>query len=88
MNAIARMHEETVRFSRWRQVLTDRETSVIHGIQQGLRNKQIAYELRISENTVKVHIRNIMRKLGASNRTDAAFKALALASSFTSQESE
>ncbi len=35
-------------------------------------NKQIAYELSMSEHTVKVHLRHIMRKLNARNRTEVA----------------
>ena len=35
-------------------------------------NKQIAYELNMSEHTVKVHLRHIMRKLKARNRTEVA----------------
>ena len=45
-------------------------------LQQGKANKIIAHELGMSESTAKVHIRNIMRKMGATNRTQAAFNAL------------
>jgi DNA-binding NarL/FixJ family response regulator len=38
---------------------------------QGLLNKQIAYELSVTEATVKAHVTAIMRKLGVSNRTQA-----------------
>ena len=44
--------------------LTKRELSVIQAIQQGKSNKIIAYQLNMCESTVKVHLRNIMRKLG------------------------
>jgi DNA-binding NarL/FixJ family response regulator len=40
----------------------------------GKANKIIAYEMELCESTVKVHIRNIMKKLHASNRTEVAFK--------------
>jgi DNA-binding NarL/FixJ family response regulator len=40
----------------------------------GKANKIIAHELGMCEGTVKVHVRNIMRKVGATNRTQAAFK--------------
>jgi len=55
--------------------LTGRELSVTRAIQKGKSNKVIAYELNMCESTVKVHIRNIMRKLKAMNRTDVAIKA-------------
>ena len=52
---------------------TPREIEVLHRLRQGLQNKIIAYELGISESTVKVHLRNVMKKLNASNRTQVAF---------------
>jgi DNA-binding NarL/FixJ family response regulator len=55
--------------------LTSRELAVTQAIQKGKSNKIIAYELNMCESTVKVHIRNIMRKLNAVNRTDVAIKA-------------
>jgi DNA-binding NarL/FixJ family response regulator len=55
--------------------LTGRELTVTRAIQKGKSNKVIAYELSMCESTVKVHIRNIMRKLKAVNRTDVAIKA-------------
>nr|WP_294517820.1 response regulator transcription factor [uncultured Rhodopila sp.] len=55
--------------------LTPRQLTVFNQLQQGKANKIIAHELGMSESTVKVHIRNIMRKTGATNRTQAAYKA-------------
>jgi DNA-binding NarL/FixJ family response regulator len=55
--------------------LTGRELAVIRAIQKGKSNKVIAYELNMCESTVKVHVRNVMRKLEAKNRTDVAIKA-------------
>lgn len=55
-------------------LLTPRQTTVLSLLQQGKANKIIAYELGMSESTVKVHIRNIMRKMGATNRTQAIYK--------------
>lgn len=51
--------------------LTDREIDVLKHIAGGNRNRDIAERLFISEETVKVHIKHIMEKLGASDRTQA-----------------
>jgi DNA-binding NarL/FixJ family response regulator len=56
-------------------LVTGRELAVIRAIQDGKSNKVIAYELSMCESTVKVHVRNIMKKLNAKNRTDVAIKA-------------
>jgi DNA-binding NarL/FixJ family response regulator len=55
-------------------LLTPRQTTVLCLLQQGKPNKTIARELQMSESTVKVHLRNIMRKIGATNRTQALYK--------------
>lgn len=52
--------------------LTAREAEVLRLLRQGKPNKIIAFELAIAESTVKVHIRSIMKKLNATNRTQAA----------------
>ena len=52
--------------------LTSRQVMVLGHLQQGKANKIIAHELGMSESTVKVHVRNIMRKMGTRNRTQAA----------------
>ncbi|WP_170153345.1 response regulator transcription factor [Roseiarcus fermentans] len=52
--------------------LTARELSVVRAIQQGKSNKVIAYNLNMTESTVKVHVRHIMTKLKAKNRTEIA----------------
>jgi DNA-binding NarL/FixJ family response regulator len=51
---------------------TKREQEVILLISRGLQNKNIAYELKLSENTVRAHIQNIMRKYKLQNRTQIA----------------
>jgi DNA-binding NarL/FixJ family response regulator len=53
------------------EALTDREVDVLKHIAGGNRNRDIAARLFISEETVKVHIKHIMEKLGASDRTQA-----------------
>ncbi len=53
------------------EVLTPREIQVLGQIAGGNRNRDIAEKLFITEETVKVHIKHIMQKLGASDRTQA-----------------
>ena len=55
--------------------LTARELEVLELVKQGKPNKLIAYQLNLSESTVKVHIRNTMRKMGSTNRTHVAMNA-------------
>ena len=55
-----------------RDDLTARERDVLRSLRSGHQNKIIAYQLGISESTVKVHLRSIMKKLNASNRTQVA----------------
>ncbi|UGY92581.1 helix-turn-helix transcriptional regulator [Streptomyces gobiensis] len=59
------------------QQLTAREQSVLELLARGLTNKAIGAELRISERTVKNHVRSIFVKLRARSRTEAAYIALA-----------
>lgn len=56
-------------------MFTARQVAVIEALRKGMANKTIAYELNLCESTVKVHVRKIMRKLNATNRTQAAFLA-------------
>jgi DNA-binding NarL/FixJ family response regulator len=62
-------------------LLTSRQMEVLEEIRHGKANKQIAYELNMSEHTVKVHLRDIMRKLKARNRTEVAVLSEALIAS-------
>ncbi len=52
--------------------LTARECEVLQLVSLGCQNKIIASELKLSENTVKIHLHNIIRKLAVKNRTQAA----------------
>jgi DNA-binding NarL/FixJ family response regulator len=52
--------------------LTERQMMVLEEIRHGKANKQIAYALKMSEHTVKLHLRHIMRKLNVRNRTEVA----------------
>jgi DNA-binding NarL/FixJ family response regulator len=54
------------------QLFTARQIMVVEALCRGKANKQIAFELGMCESTVKVHIRHIMRKLKARNRTEVA----------------
>lgn len=56
--------------------LTPRETHILQLVVEGKSNKDIANELVISENTVKIHIRNILEKLHLKNRIQAAVYAV------------
>lgn len=58
--------------------LTPAQRRILAAIRQGLLNKQIAYELSISEATVKAHITAILRKLGVNSRTQAVLLAAKL----------
>lgn len=67
----ANAEESANRLSR----LTDREVQILSCLARGASNKQIARDLGITDTTVKVHLRMIFKKLGVSNRTQAAFFA-------------
>jgi DNA-binding NarL/FixJ family response regulator len=55
--------------------LTARERDVLRLLSAGKPNKIIAYELNLSESTVKGHVHSILSKLKATNRTEAVFRA-------------
>jgi DNA-binding NarL/FixJ family response regulator len=67
--------------------ITTRELAVIKAIRQGKPNKVIAYELNMCESTVKVHVRHIMKKLHARNRTEVAIKGADVAMAAASAHS-
>jgi DNA-binding NarL/FixJ family response regulator len=58
------------------EALSDREIEVLKHVAEGLSNKEIAWTLDISAHTVARHVTNIMRKLDAANRAQAATMAL------------
>lgn len=58
--------------------LTPQQFRVLMMLADGLLNKQIAYELGVSEATIKAHMTAILKKLGASNRTQAVVAAARL----------
>jgi two-component system, NarL family, nitrate/nitrite response regulator NarL len=56
--------------------LSGREAAILNALVQGTPNKSIAYELNITEATVKVHVKAILRKIQVKNRTQAAIWAV------------
>jgi DNA-binding CsgD family transcriptional regulator len=56
--------------------LSQREREILNLVAKGASNKEIAQDLHISTNTVKVHLRNIFAKVGANSRTEAAMYAV------------
>ncbi len=56
--------------------LTQRESEVLHQLALGLTNKEIAQSLQISYETVKEHVQHILRKIGVTDRTQAAVWAV------------
>jgi len=56
--------------------LTPAERKILQMIVGGNSNKEIAYELNVSENTIKTHVKNVFEKLGVSDRTSAATLAI------------
>jgi len=59
-----------------REELTPAEVTVLRMIVGGMSNKEIAFALDLSENTVKTHVQNIFGKIGVSDRTSAATTAI------------
>ena len=56
--------------------LTPREIEVLKLLSQGQTNPQIARKLTVSRGTVKIHVQHIISKLGVSDRTQAAVRAI------------
>jgi DNA-binding NarL/FixJ family response regulator len=59
-----------------RPTLTPREVEVVELVSRGLRNSEIGSSLGISEETAQVHVKHILSKLGAKNRTEAVAAAV------------
>ncbi|MEQ1955334.1 response regulator transcription factor [Mesorhizobium sp. CN2-181] len=55
-------------------MFTARQAEVVEALRKGKANKIIAYDLKLCESTVKVHVRAIMKKVKATNRTEVAYK--------------
>lgn len=76
--AVDRLSHEEKDFAERVATLTDQQFKVMMHLTEGRLNKQIAYDLHISEATVKAHITAIFRKLGVQNRTQAVILATKL----------
>lgn len=59
-----------------KQILTAREAQIFEALVQNKSSKQIAYELNISDKTVRNHISNVILKLDVSNRSQAILELL------------
>ena len=70
------LRQETVVETRSHASLTDRETAILKCLAAGMSNKLIGRELDIMESTVKVHIRNLLKKLKFRSRVEAAVWAV------------
>jgi DNA-binding NarL/FixJ family response regulator len=68
---LERMQSDTTDFSEKLASLTPQQFRVLGMLAEGLLNKQIAYDLDVSEATIKAHITAVFRKLGVRNRTQA-----------------
>jgi two-component system, NarL family, nitrate/nitrite response regulator NarL len=71
------LRQESVVDTRNHASLTERETAILKCLAAGMSNKLIARELDIMESTVKVHIRNLLKKLKFRSRVEAAVWAVA-----------
>ncbi len=74
LHASPQQHEDLDLAARIAQ-LTQQQYKVLYYLTEGWRNKQIAYDLHISEATVKAHMTAIFRKLGVTNRTQVVIQA-------------
>ena len=75
-SAAVKLGERTMPYTTGANNLTPRETEVLGLIVDGKANKEIAAALIIAEDTVKKHVQSIIAKLGVSDRTQAAVKAV------------
>jgi DNA-binding NarL/FixJ family response regulator len=74
LNELTRPHSEVSELTQ--EELTEREIEILHLVVEGKTNKEIASDRFISENTVKIHLRNILDKLHLQNRIQAAVYAV------------
>src|SRR5699024_11684888 len=75
LSDVAGANDDELKIAERIKELTPHQFRVLQMLQSGLLNKQIAYELGVSEATIKAHMTHVLRKLGASNRTQAVLIA-------------
>jgi len=75
ISSVADLPEEDYKFASALASLTPQQFRVLTMLTEGLLNKQIAYELSVSEATIKAHVTAILRKLGVHSRTQAVIAA-------------
>jgi DNA-binding NarL/FixJ family response regulator len=75
-NEFTQPNQSSTREQETIEKLTNREIEILQLIAEGMTNKEIASSLVISENTVKIHLRNILDKLHLKNRIQAAVHAV------------
>ncbi|QEA39034.1 response regulator transcription factor [Pistricoccus aurantiacus] len=73
--SLGEVNEEETKFAAAIASLTPQQFRVLNMLTEGLLNKQIAYELSVSEATIKAHVTAILRKLGVHSRTQAVIAA-------------
>lgn len=78
--------DETAKLVQRLSTLTPQQVRVLMMLSEGLLNKQIAYELGVSEATVKAHVSAILQKLGVESRTQAVIAAAKISGSQWRQE--
>ena len=76
MHSLAKLMKARQVFDEDQLHLTERETQVLRHVALGLSNKEIGWALEISVETVKEHVQNIFRKIGAKDRTQAGVWAI------------
>lgn len=79
VNLSAPADRETAELARRLTSLTPQQVRVLMMLSEGLLNKQIAYELSVSEATIKAHVSAILQKLGVESRTQAVIVAARMA---------
>ena len=78
------LHQVAARSANLFDLMTEREIDILRELAAGLSNKEIARRVQVTPETVKWHVRNLLRKLDAETRRDAVDKAVAMGLSVTS----